>query len=120
MTLQRSGAHLLDLRSAASSLLVLTSLCAAQAKHRRIRRWDILWKVYDLAAQWRALARRQEARQAAYAEAMDRPEATDADRISMDGLLEQLTAADSPEVGSFMGSVTWFWGKRPVTMNFVL
>lgn len=74
------------------------SLPVAQAKHRRIRRWDILWKVHDLAAQWRALARRQEARLAAYAEAMDRPEATDADREAMDGLIEQLKAADGPEV----------------------
>ena len=48
-------------------------LGAAQAKHRRIRRWDVLWRVYDLAVQWRALAKRQEARQADVEEAMDHP-----------------------------------------------
>ena len=99
---------------------MLTSLCVAQAKHRRIRRWDILWKVYDLAAQWRALARRQEARQAAYAEAMDRPEASEDDRVAMDGLIELLTAADSPEVGSLEGNVTWLWCTPPVMINSVL
>ncbi len=99
---------------------MLTPLCVAQAKHRRIRRWDILWKVYDLAVQWRALARRQEARQAAYAEAMDRPEATDDDRQAMDGLLEKLKDADSPEVSSFWGQCDLFLRRPPVTINSVL
>ena len=69
-----------------------------QAKHRCIRRWDILWKVYDLAVQWRALARRQEAREAAYRKTMERPEATEADEQGIDGLLEMLRAAESAEV----------------------
>ena len=76
------------------------SLRAAQAKHRRIRQWDVVWKVFDLAVQWRALARRQEARLAAYEEARERPEATEADRDAMDNLIEQLRAADSPEVST--------------------
>lgn len=76
-------------------------LCLGQAKHRRIRRWDILWRVADLAVQWRALARRQEARQAVFEQAMDSPEATQADRECLDGLLEMLKAAQSPEVCCF-------------------
>ena len=60
-------------------------LGAAQAKPRRIRRWDVLWRVYDLAVQWRALAKRQEARQADVEEAMGHPEATAADREMLDG-----------------------------------
>ena len=73
-------------------------LGAAQAKHRRIRRWDVMWRVYDLAVQWRALAKRQEARQADVEEAMDHPEATAADREMLDGLKEAFHNARSPEV----------------------
>ena len=73
-------------------------LGAAQAKHRRIRRWDVLWRVYDLAVQWRALAKRQEARQADVEEAMDHPEATAADREMLDGLKEAFHNARTPEV----------------------
>ena len=76
----------------------LKQLGAAQAKHRRIRRWDILWRVYDLAVQWRALAKRQEARQADVEEAMDNPEATAADREMLDGLKEAFRNARTPEV----------------------
>ena len=77
----------------------MEGLGAAQAKHRRIRRWDILWRVYDLAVQWRALAKRQEARQADVEEAMDHPEATAADREVLDGLKEAFHNARTPEVG---------------------
>ena len=73
-------------------------LGAAQAKHRRIRRWDVLWRVLDLAVQWRALAKRQEARQAGVEEAMDHPEATAADREMLDGLKEAFHTARTPEV----------------------
>lgn len=69
-----------------------------QAMHRRIRRWDILWKVYDLAVQWRALARRQEARAAGIEEAKDRPEATEEDYEALSTLSEAVRTAQSPEV----------------------
>jgi transcription elongation factor SPT6 len=69
-----------------------------QAIHRRIRRWDILWKVYDLAVQWRALARRQEARAAVIEEAKDRPGATDSDYEALSTLSEAVRTAQSPEV----------------------
>ena len=69
-----------------------------QAMHRRIRRWDILWKVYELAVQWRALARRQEARAAGIEEAKDRPEATEEDYEALSTLSEAVRNAQSPEV----------------------
>ena len=43
----------------------------AQAAHRRIRRYDVLFSVHRLAQQWRALQRRREARLAAYERALD-------------------------------------------------
>ncbi len=54
--------------------------------------------MYDLAVQWRALAKRQEARQAGVEEAMDHPEATAADREMLDGLKEAFHNARTPEV----------------------
>ena len=45
-------------------------LCA-QARDRRIRRFDVLFTVYQLAQRWRALQRRREARLAAYERALD-------------------------------------------------
>eukprot|EP00887_Chlorella_sp_A99_P000019 scaffold16.g19.t1 len=41
-----------------------------QARHRRIRRWDVLWAVEELAERWRTLQRRREARAAAYERAL--------------------------------------------------
>ena len=37
-----------------------------QAKHRRLRRWEVLWAVYDLSSKWRALVKRKEKRLEAY------------------------------------------------------
>ena len=49
---------------------------------RRLHRWDILWLVMGLAARWRALAHRKEARAAAYeAAAAAAPSADDRDAI---------------------------------------
>ena len=76
--------------------------------------------MYDLAVQWRALARRQEARQAAYTEAMERPEAAEEDREAIDGLIEQLGAAEGPEVSHLEGIVTDPDGSTLATENTVL
>ena len=37
-----------------------------QAKHRKLRRWEVLWAVYDLSSKWRALVKRKEKRLEAY------------------------------------------------------
>ena len=42
-----------------------------QAKHRKIRRWDILWAVHSWAGRWRAFARRRDARVQAYHQALN-------------------------------------------------
>ncbi|GAB4816099.1 hypothetical protein N2152v2_003145 [Parachlorella kessleri] len=44
---------------------------AVQAKHRRVRRWDLLWAVHALAQRWRELGRRKEARLGAYQRAAE-------------------------------------------------
>ena len=82
---------------------IYCNLCA-QAKHRRVRRWEVLWAVQALALRWRALARRKEVRARALQEAMARlegneEEAAAAQRMALDRLLEALQDADTPEVG---------------------
>jgi len=45
-----------------------------QAKHRQLRRWDVLWAVYDLSSKWRALVRRKEKRMEVYRSSLARCE----------------------------------------------
>lgn len=68
-----------------------------QAKHRKIRRWDVLWYVHSMALKWRALARRKEIREKAYQDALERAPDENA-QGTIGALLETLQKADSPEV----------------------
>jgi hypothetical protein len=45
-----------------------------QAKHRQLRRWDVLWAVYDLSSKWRAMVRRKEKRMEVYRSSLSRCE----------------------------------------------
>ncbi len=66
-----------------------------QAKHRRIRRWDVLWAVYDASLRWRALQRRREAREVRYRESLGAAPAEDQEALRE--ALDALLAADSLE-----------------------
>jgi hypothetical protein len=44
--------------------------CVLQARHRRIRRWDVLWAVYDYALKYRQLKQRKALRRRAYEAAL--------------------------------------------------
>ncbi|BDA45673.1 Transcription elongation factor SPT6 [Coccomyxa sp. Obi] len=67
-----------------------------QARHRRIRRWDVLWYVHSLALKWRALARRKEIREKAYTDALERAP-TQAAQLAIDALIEMLRKATNNE-----------------------
>lgn len=69
-----------------------------QAKHRRIRRWDVLWLVRAWAARWCALERRKQTRGAAYQAAVERPGLPEAERAGLEACLHALVEAESPEV----------------------
>ena len=73
-------------------------LASAQAKHRRVRRWDLLWLVRAWAARWCALERRKQARAAAYQAAMERPDLPEPERAALEACLHALLEADSQEV----------------------
>ena len=78
--------------------ITLNLITAAQAKHRRIRRWDLLWLVRSWAARWCALERRKQARAAAYQAAMERADLPEPERAAMEACLHALVEADSQEV----------------------
>lgn len=79
--------------------LVAYSHCVvAQAKHRRIRRWDGLWAVYDASLRWRVLQRRRQQREARFQESLQA--AGDQDREALQAALESLQAATTLEVAS--------------------
>lgn len=94
-----------------------------QAKHRRFRRWDVLWAVHDLAAKWRALVRRKEKRSGVFKAALGRCQALEEDREgSPDPQLTELAEAiqgclnQLPEATSMEVSDAWALGASPVLM----
>ena len=70
--------------------------CPVQAKHRRIRRWDGLWAVYDASLRWRALQRRRQQREVRYQESLQA--AGEVDRDAIQSALSALQKATSLEV----------------------
>ena len=92
-----------------------------QAKHRRVRRWDVLYAVQALALRWRALARRKEVRQRALQDALDRlggdnddDEAVLAQKRALDRLMLALQEADTPEVRLWLWCIEGISLIRPV------
>lgn len=77
----------------------LSDLLRRQAKHRRMRRWDVLWSVHTLAVQWRALAKRREVRMRSFETALGRA-ATDEERDAISSCITALQEAQSAEVCS--------------------
>ena len=77
-----------------------------QAKHRRLRRWDVLWAVYDLSSKWRALVKRKKKRAEVYKASLDRwqPLASEEDpRVqqlceSIQSCIDEAVEANSMEV----------------------
>ena len=72
-----------------------------QARHRRLRRWDVLWAVHSLGLRYRALALRQEQRRRAYEAAEEQytgPE-QEADRNAITECINDLADVQSMEVG---------------------
>jgi hypothetical protein len=55
---------------ASHSQLSQPCCCLLQARHRRIRRWDVLWSVYDYALKYRQLQQRKALRRKAYEAAL--------------------------------------------------
>ncbi len=71
-----------------------------QAKHRRIRRWDILWLVRAWAARWCALHRRKQARAVSYQAALERDGLPESDRAALEACVSALDEAGSQEARS--------------------
>ncbi len=71
-----------------------------QAKHRRIRRWAILWLVRAWAARWCALHRRKQARAVSYQAALERDGLPESDRAALEACVSALDEAGSQEARS--------------------
>lgn len=67
-----------------------------QAKHRRVRRWEVLWGVHSASLKWRALQRRRETRAAVYRATLER--APQDDKPALEEALDSLLSAQSLEV----------------------
>jgi len=72
-------------------------LLSLQAKHRRIRRWEVLWAVYATSLRWRALQRRRETRAAVFRASLEK--APPAEAGPLQEALDALLAAQTLEVG---------------------
>ena len=74
----------------------MTARVRLQAKHRRIRRWEVLWGVHSASLKWRALQRRRETRAAVYRATLER--APQDEKPALEEALDSLLSAQSLEV----------------------